>query len=156
RHDLSRLRCRSQFGVNHPAPTQIQNRDPEGQLWAFDPDACCALRKVEPLDEALIPFDGWITGRKRTQASTRANLPLVENADDGRIKINPLARWTPRELDAEMTRRNLPRHPLSLRGYPSIGCAPCTLPVGADADPRSGRWAGQNKTECGIHVRKAS
>lgn len=156
RQDLARFLGLTNVRDIHPAPTRIQNRDPEGQLWAFDPDACCALRKVEPLDEALIPFDGWITGRKRTQASTRANLPLVENADDGRIKINPLARWTPRELDAEMTRRNLPRHPLSLRGYPSIGCAPCTLPVGADADPRSGRWAGQNKTECGIHVRKAS
>ncbi|MCE2577413.1 phosphoadenylyl-sulfate reductase [Gluconacetobacter entanii] len=140
----------------HPDPVQIHDRDPEGQLWAFDPDACCALRKVEPLDEALIPFDGWITGRKRTQAATRVNLPIVEKTEDGRIKVNPLAQWTPRELDAEMTLRNLPRHPLSLRGYPSIGCAPCTLPVGADADPRSGRWAGQNKTECGIHVRKVS
>ena len=156
RRDLARVLGLTDVRDIHPDPAQIHNRDPEGQLWAFDPDACCALRKVEPLDEALIPFDGWITGRKRTQASTRVNLPMVERTDDGRVKINPLARWTPRELDAEMTRRNLPRHPLSLRGYPSIGCAPCTLPVDADADPRSGRWAGQNKTECGIHVRKVS
>ncbi|WP_041249525.1 phosphoadenylyl-sulfate reductase [Gluconacetobacter diazotrophicus] len=135
-----------------PQPRQIRERDPDGQLWAFDPDACCALRKVEPLDEAIIPFDAWMTGRKRSQAATRAQLPVVEDAADGRIKINPLARWTPAELDAEMTRRNLPRHPLALRGYKSIGCAPCTRPVAEGEDPRAGRWAGLSKTECGIHV----
>ncbi|POF62559.1 phosphoadenosine phosphosulfate reductase [Novacetimonas maltaceti] len=156
RQELARFLGLTNVHDIHPDPAQIRNRDPEGQLWAFDPDACCALRKVEPLDEALIPFDGWITGRKRSQAATRVNLPVVEMTEDGRIKVNPLAQWTPRQLDAEMTRRNLPRHPLSLRGYPSIGCAPCTLPVDAGADPRSGRWAGQNKTECGIHVRKVS
>lgn len=112
-----------------PAEKQIEKRDPQGQLWAFDPDACCALRKVEPLDEAMIPFDAWITGRKRSQAATRQGLPVVEEAPGGKIKINPLIAWTPRELDAEITRRNLPRHPLTLRGYPSIGCAPCTRPV---------------------------
>ncbi|MCE2563903.1 phosphoadenylyl-sulfate reductase [Komagataeibacter sp. FNDCF1] len=136
----------------HPAEKQIGKRDPQGQLWAFDPDACCALRKVEPLDEAMIPFDAWITGRKRSQAVTRQALPTVEEVAGGKIKINPLAAWTPRELDAEMTRRNLPRHPLSLRGYPSIGCAPCTRPVTEGEDPRQGRWAGQAKTECGIHL----
>ncbi|ACI52858.1 phosphoadenosine phosphosulfate reductase [Gluconacetobacter diazotrophicus PA1 5] len=135
-----------------PQPRQIRERDPDGQLWAFDPDACCALRKVEPLDEAIIPFDAWMTGRKRSQAATRAQLPVVEDAADGRIKINPLARWTPAELDAEMTRRDLPRHPLALRGYKSIGCAPCTRPVAEGEDPRAGRWAGLSKTECGIHV----
>nr|WP_220789784.1 phosphoadenylyl-sulfate reductase [Gluconacetobacter johannae] len=135
-----------------PAARQIRDRDPDGQLWAFDPDACCALRKVEPLDEAVIPFDAWLTGRKRSQAATRAALPVIEQVADGRIKINPLASWTPAELDAEMTRRGLPRHPLSLRGYPSIGCAPCTRPVAESEDPRAGRWAGLSKTECGIHA----
>ncbi|WP_338086124.1 phosphoadenylyl-sulfate reductase [Gluconacetobacter azotocaptans] len=135
-----------------PAARQIRDRDPDGQLWAFDPDACCALRKVEPLDEAMIPFDAWLTGRKRSQAATRTALPVIEQAAEGRIKINPLARWTPAELDAEMTRRDLPRHPLSLRGYPSIGCAPCTRPVAEGEDPRAGRWAGLSKTECGIHA----
>nr|WP_246395615.1 phosphoadenylyl-sulfate reductase [Gluconacetobacter tumulisoli] len=135
-----------------PAARQIRDRDPDGQLWAFDPDACCALRKVEPLDEAILPFDAWLTGRKRSQAATRAALPVIENAADGRIKINPLASWTPADLDAEMTRRDLPRHPLSLRGYPSIGCAPCTRPVSEGEDPRAGRWAGLSKVECGIHA----
>ncbi|WP_264784404.1 phosphoadenylyl-sulfate reductase [Gluconacetobacter azotocaptans] len=135
-----------------PAARQIRDRDPDGQLWAFDPDACCALRKVEPLDEAMIPFDAWLTGRKRSQAATRTALPVIEQAAEGRIKINPLARWTPAELDAEMARRDLPRHPLSLRGYPSIGCAPCTRPVAEGEDPRAGRWAGLSKTECGIHA----
>lgn len=156
RQELTRFLGLTDVRDIHPDPAQVHDRDPQGQLWAFDTDACCALRKVEPLDEALIPFDGWITGRKRSQAATRANLPMIEHLDDGRIKINPLIRWTPRELDAEMTRRNLPRHPLSLRGYPSVGCAPCTRPVDADADPRSGRWAGQSKTECGIHLRRVS
>ncbi|MFW7267590.1 phosphoadenylyl-sulfate reductase [Gluconacetobacter sp. Hr-1-5] len=136
----------------HPDPAQIEARDPQGQLWAFDPDACCALRKVEPLDEAIIPFDAWITGRKRSQAATRAHLPVIEPQADGRFKINPLARWNAAELDAEMTRRALPRHPLSHLGYRSIGCAPCTRPVAEGEDPRAGRWAGLAKTECGIHV----
>ncbi|MFT8680155.1 phosphoadenylyl-sulfate reductase [Gluconacetobacter sp.] len=136
----------------HPDPAQIAARDPQGQLWAFDPDACCALRKVEPLDTAIIPFDAWITGRKRSQAATRAHLPVIEPQADGRFKINPLARWTAAELDAEMTRRALPRHPLAALGYRSIGCAPCTQPVAEGADPRAGRWAGLAKTECGIHA----
>jgi phosphoadenosine phosphosulfate reductase len=136
----------------HPAERQVHDRDPEGQLWAFDPDACCALRKVEPLDEAMIPFDAWMTGRKRSQAATRADLPMIEAVADGRVKINPLARWSPAELDAEMTRRDLPRHPLGLLGYKSIGCAPCTRPVADGEDPRAGRWAGLSKTECGIHA----
>lgn len=135
-----------------PAERQLQDRDPQGQLWAFDPDACCALRKVEPLDEAMIPFAAWLTGRKRAQAATRAQLPIVERARDGRLKINPLAHWTPAELDAEMTRRALPRHPLAGLGYRSIGCAPCTRPVGEGEDARAGRWAGLAKTECGIHA----
>ncbi|GBQ23422.1 phosphoadenylyl-sulfate reductase [Gluconacetobacter sacchari] len=136
----------------HPDPAQIAARDPQGQLWAFDPDACCALRKVEPLDEAIIPFDAWITGRKRAQAATRSHLPVIERQADGRFKINPLAGWTAAELDAEITRRDLPRHPLGALGYRSIGCAPCTRPVAEGEDPRAGRWAGLAKTECGIHA----
>ncbi|KDU94572.1 phosphoadenosine phosphosulfate reductase [Komagataeibacter rhaeticus] len=156
RQELARVLGLRDVRDLHPAEKQIEKRDPQGQLWAFDPDACCALRKVEPLDEAMIPFDAWITGRKRSQAATRQGLPVVEEAAGGRIKINPLIAWTPRELDAEITRRNLPRHPLTLRGYPSIGCAPCTRPVAEGEDPRQGRWAGQAKTECGIHLPTAS
>ncbi|GBQ63052.1 phosphoadenosine phosphosulfate reductase [Ameyamaea chiangmaiensis NBRC 103196] len=136
-----------------PAPAAVAARDPEGQLWAFDADACCTLRKVEPLDDAIIPFDAWITGRKRGQALTRQALPTVETTSDGRLKINPLAAWSPKEIDAEMTRLGVPRHPLSARGYPSIGCAPCTRPVRDGEDARAGRWAHltHQKLECGIH-----
>jgi len=124
--------------------------DPAGELWRFDPDACCRLRKVTPLERALLPFEAWITGRKRHQALTRVALPTVEHVD-GKIKLNPLAAWSAPEIEAEMVRRNLPRHPLSLAGYPSIGCATCTRAVAEGEDPRSGRWAGTGKTECGIH-----
>lgn len=133
-----------------PSPRALAARDPDGALHAFDPDACCALRKVEPLEEALQPFAAWITGRKRTQAATRAAMPVVETAD-GRTKVNPLAHWDAATIEAEFVRRALPRHPLTARGFASIGCAPCTRSVRPGADPRSGRWAATGKTECGIH-----
>ncbi|MDG6094450.1 phosphoadenylyl-sulfate reductase [Acetobacter sp. AN02] len=134
-----------------PSEKAIHDRDPEGQLWAFDPDACCALRKVEPMNLASAGYRALVTGRKRSQAMTRHRLEIVQTEADDSLRINPLADWTPEELEAEMTRRNLPRHPLTQRGYPSIGCAPCTQPVGEGDDPRAGRWAGFSKTECGIH-----
>jgi len=124
--------------------------DPSDELWRYDPDACCRFRKVTPLERALKPFDAWVTGRKRHQALTRVALPVVEQVD-GKVKINPLADWTAEAVEAEMVRRRLPRHALSLAGYPSIGCAPCTQAVASGEDPRSGRWAGTGKTECGIH-----
>jgi phosphoadenosine phosphosulfate reductase len=125
-------------------------QDPQGELWKYDPDACCRLRKVNPLDRALAPFEAWITGRKRHQALTRVALPVRERVD-GKVKLNPLAAWSAAQIEAEMVRRNLPRHALSQAGYPSIGCAPCTRAVAEGEDPRSGRWAGTGKTECGIH-----
>jgi phosphoadenosine phosphosulfate reductase len=134
----------------HLAASERAANDPADQLWRFDPDACCRLRKVTPLDRALVPFEAWITGRKRHQALTRVALPTVEHVD-GKIKVNPLADWTAPEIEAEMVRRGLPRHPLSLAGYPSIGCATCTRAVAEGEDPRSGRWSGTGKTECGIH-----
>jgi phosphoadenosine phosphosulfate reductase len=124
--------------------------DPDGELWKYDPDACCRLRKVTPLERALAPFDAWVTGRKRHQAFSRVALPVTEKVDD-KIKLNPLAAWSAAQIEAEMVRRDLPRHALSLSGYPSIGCAPCTRAVAEGEDPRSGRWAGTGKTECGIH-----
>lgn len=133
-----------------PAPDALTLRDPDAALHGFDPDACCALRKVEPLERALQPFAAWVTGRKRHQAATRAALPVVERVD-GRTKVNPLANWTAAMVEAEFTRRGLPRHPLSARGFASIGCAPCTRSTRPGADPRSGRWAATGKTECGIH-----
>jgi len=133
-----------------PLPAEAAAVDPDAELWRYDPDACCRLRKVTPLERALAPFDAWVTGRKRHQALTRSALGFVERAE-GKTKINPLADWTAEELEAEMVARHLPRHMLSLAGYPSIGCATCTRAVAEGEDPRSGRWAGTGKTECGIH-----
>ncbi|MEM8731985.1 MAG: phosphoadenylyl-sulfate reductase [Pseudomonadota bacterium] len=127
-------------------------RDPYGALHLSDPDACCALRKARPLQTALAAFDGWITGRKRFQTQARAGLEFFEVEDGtGRIKVNPLAHWAPGDVRAYMDENRLPRHPLVARGYPSIGCAPCTSQVDAGEDARSGRWRDTQKDECGIH-----
>ncbi len=133
-----------------PPALALADRDPSGELWQFDPDACCALRKVEPLEQALRGYDGWISGRKRHQAATRVAMPFVE-FDGTRIKLNPLADWTAERIRDEMARRNLPRHPLAGRGFRSIGCSTCTRAVGAQENDRSGRWSGLAKVECGIH-----
>lgn len=136
--------------VRRIGPLGAAERDPDGMLHGRDPDACCALRKTEPLERALAPFEAWITGRKRHQSAGRAALPLVEAAG-GRLKVNPLAAWAPGDARAHMEAHDLPRHPLVARGYPSIGCAPCTSRVDAGEDERAGRWRGQDKDECGIH-----
>lgn len=128
--------------------------DPEAKLWQTDTDACCHVRKVLPLDRALADFDAWVTGRKRFHGGTRLALPVVEEAE-GKLKFNPLANWTRSDLDAYAAENNLPQHPLVAQGFPSIGCWPCTQPVDEGGDVRAGRWAGQDKTECGIHVARA-
>jgi len=133
-----------------PAAVDVAEADGDGMLWQRAPDACCHLRKTVPLRTAMEGFDAWITGRKRFQAATRAALPLFET-QDGKVKVNPLATWDRARLDAEFERRNLPRHPLEEDGFLSIGCYTCTERVAPGADPRSGRWAGLAKTECGIH-----
>ncbi|MFO7758908.1 MAG: phosphoadenylyl-sulfate reductase [Roseovarius sp.] len=127
-------------------------QDPDGTLQQRDADACCALRKAVPLQRALAGFDGWITGRKRYQTGLRTTLDFfeVEEGTD-RIKVNPLAHWTREDLQTYMEENRLPRHPLVAKGYPSIGCIPCTTPVAPGEESRSGRWRGQDKTECGIH-----
>ncbi|RWR13119.1 phosphoadenylyl-sulfate reductase [Sinirhodobacter populi] len=125
--------------------------DPDGTLHQFNTDACCALRKTVPLEQALSGFDAWITGRKRYQAATRATLDFFEVETPTRMKINPLAHWGREDLEEYMVQNRLPRHPLVAKGYPSIGCAPCTSPVKPGEDPRAGRWRGSQKTECGIH-----
>lgn len=137
-----------------PNETERKVLDPKDTLWKTDPDACCALRKVRPLEPALEGFDAWITGRKRFHGGERLRLPVFEYAN-GRYKVNPLANWTPEDVDRFIARRNLPRHPLVGQGYPSIGCWPCTKPSNDPDDPRAGRWAGQQKTECGLHIEKA-
>jgi phosphoadenosine phosphosulfate reductase len=128
--------------------------DPNADLWKTDTDACCHIRKVIPLDTALGGFSAWITGRKRFHGGDRLRLPVVEDAD-GKLKFNPLANWTRADLDAYAAEHNLPEHPLVQFGYPSIGCWPCTSPVEEGGDIRSGRWAGSQKTECGIHTARA-
>ncbi|MDT8328152.1 MAG: phosphoadenylyl-sulfate reductase [Roseovarius sp.] len=134
------------------APDDMAAQDPDNTLHQRDTDACCALRKAAPLQRALAGFDGWITGRKRYQSGTRAALDFFEVEEGtGRIKVNPLAHWSPEDMRTYMDENRLPRHPLVARGYPSIGCMPCTTAVAPGEDPRSGRWRDQSKTECGIH-----
>lgn len=134
-----------------PDPEALAAVDAGGMLWMSDTDACCHARKVVPLATALKGFDAWISGRKRFQSSTRAALPVFEE-EDGRVKVNPLANWTAADILAYAKAHNLPPHPLVAEGYPSIGCLPCTSKVAPGEDPRSGRWRGQEKTECGIHL----
>lgn len=132
-----------------PDPDRAAEVDADGMLWSRNGDACCNLRKVEPLRRALAGFEAWITGRKRYQGERRAVLPVIEESA-GRIKINPLANWT-RDLVTEyFVEHDLPRHPLEAE-YASIGCMPCTDRVGVGEDIRAGRWRGTDKTECGIH-----
>jgi phosphoadenosine phosphosulfate reductase len=136
-----------------PAFQDLALTDPKADLWKTNTEACCNIRKVLPLDRVLRPeFDAWITGRKRFQATTRASLPVVERGEGDKIKFNPLANWTKADLDAYVAEHDLPVHPLTAFGYPSIGCWPCTKPVEHGADDRSGRWAGSEKIECGIHT----
>jgi phosphoadenosine phosphosulfate reductase len=137
-----------------PLYTDLATADPQSKLWQTDTDACCHVRKVLPLDRAIADFDAWITGRKRFHGGERLSLPVVEQAD-GKVKFNPLANWGKAELDAYMAEHDLPAHPLVAQGFPSIGCWPCTRPVEEGEDVRAGRWAGQDKTECGIHVARA-
>lgn len=133
-----------------PNPVDLARVDPDWTLNRRDQDACCDVRKVLPLERALEPYSLLITGRKRFQAHTRAALPTFE-ADGSRLKVNPLASWTARDLAGYMDTHALPRHPLVAKGYPSIGCAPCTTKVAPGEDARAGRWRGSDKVECGIH-----
>ena len=142
--------------VYRPDPALLAVKDETGLRWSYDPDGCCAIRKVEPLQRALNRFDAWISGRKGFQASTRAALPLFEldkeHADGPKLKINPLAGWSKDALNAYFAEHDLPRHPLEAEGYLSIGCSPCTSRVMPGEDPRAGRWRGWDKVECGIHT----
>lgn len=138
--------------VIRATPAELARADPDGALHSRDTDACCALRKTVPLQRALEGFDGWITGRKRFHGGTRARLDFFEvEAGTGRIKVNPLAHWRREDVQTYMEENRLPRHPLVARGYPSIGCMPCTSPVGTGEELRAGRWRGTQKEECGIH-----
>ena len=137
-----------------PSFEDLAIHDPSADLWKTDTDACCNIRKVRPLDEALSGFDAWITGRKRFHGGDRLRLGVVEQGAT-QIKFNPLANWDKPVLDAYAARHDLPVHPLVSQGFPSIGCWPCTSAVEEGADLRAGRWAGSQKTECGIHTARA-
>jgi phosphoadenosine phosphosulfate reductase len=122
-------------------------------LFARNPDLCCALRKVKPLEEALARYDAWATGLRRDETHNRVIAPVIGwDAKKRKVKVSPLARWTGDEVDRYIAENNVLVNPLQYDGYPSIGCWPCTRRVSPGEDPRSGRWAGTGKTECGIHA----
>jgi phosphoadenosine phosphosulfate reductase len=135
-----------------PSADRLAQADPLRGLYASDPDACCYLRKVEPLGAALNGFDAWINGRKRYQGGLRTGIKAVE-VEGPRLKFNPLARVTPAEIVAMFKSWELPRHPLAGQGFTSLGCMPCTRRANPGDSARAGRWADGEKTECGIHNR---
>jgi phosphoadenylyl-sulfate reductase (thioredoxin) len=132
-------------------PKGADTRDARGDLWRTDPDACCALRKVEPLAAVTPQFDALITGRKRFHGGSRLRLPVFE-AVGGQIRVNPLANWSAEAIEAHFEAYDLPRHPLTQGGYRSVGCWPCTQPSSEEENVRAGRWRGLAKDECGIHM----
>ena len=134
-----------------PLEETLSREDPERELWFSDPDACCRIRKVEPLARALAPFSAWINGRKRFQGGLRTDIPVVEE-DGATLKFNPFANVSRDEIEAIYRLANLPPHPLAVSGYLSVGCMPCTSRTSPDEDARAGRWRGRAKTECGIHT----
>ena len=156
RDELSERLGFTDMRVYRPDPKLLAAKDETGLRWSYDPDGCCAIRKVEPLQRALKGFDAWISGRKGFQSGTRTALPLFEldheHADGPKLKINPLAGWSKDELNTYFDANELPHHPLEAEGYLSIGCSPCTSKVAPGEDPRAGRWRGWDKVECGIHT----
>ena len=134
-----------------PQEETLTREDPDRELWFSDPDACCRIRKVEPLARALKPFAAWINGRKRFQGGLRADIPAVEQ-DGSRLKFNPFANVSREEVEAIYRSANLPPHPLAAKGFLSVGCMPCTTRSEVGEDARAGRWRGRAKTECGIHT----
>ncbi len=133
-----------------PDPEDLERVDPDGILHTFDKDLCCHFRKTVPMQKAFADFDIIISGRKRFHGATRSDLQFI-SVQDGKVKIEPLAGFSALDLSSYMISHHLPSHPLKLQGYRSVGCVPCTVLGGTDEDPRAGRWAGSDKTECGIH-----
>lgn len=151
----ARAEARYGIAINRRRPALSlaeQERRHGPELYASDPDTCCAVRKVAPLAEALSPYKAWVSGIRRDQTAQRAATePLAWSAKHGLLKLSPLATWSERDVWSYVTANDVPYNPLLDRGFPSLGCAPCTSPAGAD-NPRAGRWSGKAKTECGIHV----
>ena len=156
--DQLKERLRARYGLNiierrAALSVEEQNRIYGERLYERDPDLCCRIRKVEPLSLALRGYDAWVAALRRDQSPTRANIGVVEwNARHGMVKINPLAAWTRRQVWEYVVAHELPYNPLYDDGYTSIGCVPCTRRVIAGAHERSGRWDGEKKLECGIHL----
>jgi phosphoadenosine phosphosulfate reductase len=141
--------------VNVTPATTVPEQDTElgPKLYARNPDLCCYLRKVVPLEQALDPYDAWITGVRREETGARSGTKVIEwDARRQMVKVNPIVDWTQQEVDDYITEHGVLVNPLVYDGYPSIGCRTCTARVAPGADPRSGRWAGTQKTECGIHL----
>ena len=156
-HDLKR-QLADRFGirfvrVHSGLSLQDQARREEPSLWRNNPDRCCSIRKVQPLREYLRTKRAWITGIRRDQSPTRSRIGVVEwDRANGLVKLNPLVSWTEKDVWSYMELYDLPYNPLHDRGYPSIGCIPCTKAVAEGEDIRAGRWRGHNKLECGIHL----
>lgn len=121
-------------------------------LYRHDPDTCCYINKVEPMQRASEGLDAWISGIRRDQSSARVNTQILERTSQGVVRVHPMATWTRRDVWRYIDEHDLPEHPLLAQGYLSVGCAPCTRPTGATGDERAGRWADREKTECGLHT----
>ncbi|MBV9285792.1 MAG: phosphoadenylyl-sulfate reductase [Acidimicrobiia bacterium] len=140
---------RRKYGLNLKMMTVPHHAE---ELWKIDPENCCSAIKVGQLDRALMGKEAWMSGLRRAESPTRANAPILSLDLRGLVKINPIAMWTDLDVQGNIKDHDVPVNPLVDQGYPSIGCQPCTHPVEPGADPRSGRWAGKDKTECGLHL----
>jgi phosphoadenosine phosphosulfate reductase len=137
----------------YPVRLTVRRPDvPRDDLWRTDTDACCAVRKVAPLEQALAGKEAWLSGLRRADSAERADTPIIARDRRGLVKVNPIAAWTDEDVALYIERHDVPVNPLVARGYPSVGCWPCTQPVADGSDKRAGRWAGTTKTECGLHL----
>ena len=143
---LDRVQARYGVEVN-----VVRNPAPLDDLWMEDPDACCAARKVQPLEDVLAGRAAWMSGLRRAESQTRSAAPIVGRDKRGLVKINPLANWDDLDIEGYVADHEIVVNPLLSQGYASIGCWPCTKPVAEGDHPRAGRWAGTDKTECGLH-----
>ena len=143
---------RRRYDLNLTVVSPLSDVQPDNR-WQTDVNGCCGVRKVEPLNRALAGRAAWITGLRRVDAPTRATAPVVSwDLAHNMVKLNPLATWTDDDVAGYIADHDLPVNPLTERGYPSVGCWPCTRPVAPGEDPRAGRWSGKDKTECGLHA----
>jgi len=140
---------RRRYGLNLKMMTVARQNE---ALWQADPENCCSAVKVGQLDRALAGKDAWMSGLRRSEADTRHSAPIISRDLRGLVKLNPIANWTDAEVSAYIEEHDIVVNPLTLQGYPSIGCMPCTTPVADGEDPRAGRWRGSDKTECGLHL----